>query len=129
MKRVRTAFIAFVPALLAFAPAAVAQVPLVLPDGSPKASVSQTVGLSEFTVTYNRPAVNKRKVWGALVPYGQPWAPAFVERLGQPHRGAAEVRRPEGRPRELREGAGDGPRGPEKAHQRGDRKAEIGRMP
>ena len=73
MKRVRTAFVAFVPALLAFAPAAVAQVPLVLPDGSPKASVSQTVGLSEFTVTYNRPAVNKRKVWGALVPYGEPW--------------------------------------------------------
>jgi len=45
----------------------------VLPDASPKASVSQTVGLAEFKVTYHRPAVNKRKVWGALVPYGDVW--------------------------------------------------------
>lgn len=44
-----------------------------LPDASPKASVSQTVGLAEFKVTYHRPAVNKRKVWGALVPYGDVW--------------------------------------------------------
>lgn len=44
-----------------------------LPDASPKASVSQTVGLAEFKVTYHRPAVNKRKIWGALVPYGDVW--------------------------------------------------------
>jgi tetratricopeptide (TPR) repeat protein len=73
MKRVRTAFIAFVPVLLAFAPAAIAQTQLVLPDPSPKASASQTVGLTEFTVTYHRPAVNKRKIWGGLVPYGDVW--------------------------------------------------------
>ncbi len=76
MKRVRNALIAFVPVFLAFvpiAPAALAQVPIVLPDGSPKASVSQTVGLTEFTVTYHRPAVNKRKIWDGLVPYGQTW--------------------------------------------------------
>ena len=73
MKRVRAAFLAFVPVFLAFAPSAVAQVPLVLPDGSPKASVGQTVGLSDFSVTYHRPAVNKRKIWGSLVPYGETW--------------------------------------------------------
>jgi hypothetical protein len=73
MKRVRTAFLAFVPVFLTFVPTAQAQVPLVLPDGSPKASVSQTVGLSEFTVSYHRPGVNKRKVWGSLVPYGETW--------------------------------------------------------
>ena len=73
MKRVRAAFIAFVPVFLAFVPAAQAQVPLVLPDGSPKASVGQTVGLSEFSVDYHRPAVNKRKIWGELVPYGDTW--------------------------------------------------------
>ena len=73
MKRVRTALVAFVPVLLAFAPSAPAQTQLVLPDGSPKATVTQKVGLSEFSVTYFRPAVNKRKVWGGLVPYGEVW--------------------------------------------------------
>lgn len=73
MKRVRTAFVAFVPVFLAFVTPARAQVPLVLPDGSPKASASQTVGLTELTVSYHRPAVNKRKIWGGLVPYGEVW--------------------------------------------------------
>jgi tetratricopeptide (TPR) repeat protein len=73
MKPVRTVFLAFVPVFLAFAPAALAQPQLVLPDASPKASVSQAVGLAEFVVTYHRPAVNKRKVWGGIVPYGEVW--------------------------------------------------------
>ena len=73
MKRFTRALVAFVPVFLAFAPAAPAQPQLVLPDASPKASVSQTVGLAEFKVTYHRPAVNKRKIWGALVPYGDIW--------------------------------------------------------
>ena len=73
MKRFIRALVAFVPVSLAFAPAAPGQVPLVLPDASPKGSVSQKVGLAEFKVTYHRPAVNKRKVWGELVPYGDVW--------------------------------------------------------
>jgi tetratricopeptide (TPR) repeat protein len=73
MNSVRNTLVAFVPVLIAFAPAATAQQQLVLPDPSPKASASQTVGLSEFTVTYHRPAVNKRKIWGGLVPYGDVW--------------------------------------------------------
>jgi tetratricopeptide (TPR) repeat protein len=73
MKRFTRALVVFVPVFLAFAPAAPAQPQLVLPDASPKASVSQTVGLAEFKVTYHRPAVNKRKVWGELVPYGDVW--------------------------------------------------------
>ncbi|MFI5197237.1 MAG: DUF2911 domain-containing protein [Thermoanaerobaculia bacterium] len=73
MKYVRNAMVAFVPVLLAFAPAGFAQVPLDLPQGSPKASLSQTLGLTDFTVTYHRPAVNKRKIWGGLVPYGDVW--------------------------------------------------------
>src|SRR5664279_1445299 len=73
MKRFIRALVAFVPASFAFAPAASAQQQLVLPDASPKGSVSQAVGLAEFKVTYHRPAVNKRKVWGELVPYGDVW--------------------------------------------------------
>lgn len=50
-----------------------AQQPLHLPDPSPAASLSQTVGLTEIKVSYHRPAVNGRKLWGALVPYGEVW--------------------------------------------------------
>ena len=51
-----------------------AQAPaLKTPEASPAASVSQTVGLTKLTVDYHRPAVNGRKVWGELVPYGQVW--------------------------------------------------------
>jgi len=47
--------------------------PLVLPKQSPRASVSQTVGLTEITITYDRPAVNGRQVWGKLVPFDTVW--------------------------------------------------------
>ncbi len=54
--------------------AALAQLPpLDLPDASPKASVTQQVGLTDITIRYHRPAVAKRRVWGELVPYGQVW--------------------------------------------------------
>jgi tetratricopeptide (TPR) repeat protein len=60
-------------ALALFAAAARAQAPLELPDVSPAASVSQTVGLTDITINYHRPAVNKRKIWGGLVPYDEVW--------------------------------------------------------
>jgi tetratricopeptide (TPR) repeat protein len=46
---------------------------LTLPQPSPKATVSQTVGLTDIAITYHRPAVNKRMVWGDLVPWDQVW--------------------------------------------------------
>ncbi|HZW90502.1 MAG TPA: DUF2911 domain-containing protein [Myxococcaceae bacterium] len=63
----------FLLALLGATPA-LAQAPrLSLPDASPHASVSQRVGLTDITIDYHRPAVGKRKIWGALVPYDEPW--------------------------------------------------------
>lgn len=44
-----------------------------LPAPSPAASVSQTVGLTDFKIEYSSPAVSGRKIWGELVPYGQLW--------------------------------------------------------
>ena len=41
---------------------ALAQATLTLPDSSPAATVSQTVGTPTITIDYHRPAVNKRKV-------------------------------------------------------------------
>ncbi len=44
-----------------------------MPRVSPRASVSQHLGLTEISIDYHRPAVNERTVWGTLVPYGQVW--------------------------------------------------------
>lgn len=44
-----------------------------LPQASPKAMVSQTIGLTDITVNYHTPGIKGRPVWGKLVPYGQVW--------------------------------------------------------
>ncbi len=46
---------------------------LKVPRPSPAATVSQTVGVTEITVSYSRPGVGGRQIWGALVPYGEVW--------------------------------------------------------
>ncbi len=50
-----------------------AQTILTLPEASQSAKVVQRVGVTDITITYHRPLVNGRKVWGGIVPYGQPW--------------------------------------------------------
>ena len=40
------------------------------PSVSQKAKVSQRVGISDITITYSRPSVNNRDIWGNIVPYG-----------------------------------------------------------
>ena len=40
---------------------------------SPKASVTQTIGVTDITITYSRPGVKGREIWGKLVPYGEVW--------------------------------------------------------
>lgn len=40
---------------------------------SPAATLSQDFGLCQVKLTYARPAVKGRKIWGGLVPYGQIW--------------------------------------------------------
>lgn len=50
-----------------------AQAQMQVPQLSPKAAVSQTIGITDVTISYHRPSVNNRKVWGGLVPHGQVW--------------------------------------------------------
>ncbi|HEY8134222.1 MAG TPA: DUF2911 domain-containing protein, partial [Thermoanaerobaculia bacterium] len=55
-------------------PLAAQQAPqLTLPRVSQKQSVTQTVGLTDVTITYSRPGVKGRPIWGALVPYDKVW--------------------------------------------------------
>jgi hypothetical protein len=53
--------------------AVAARADLVLPAPSPGASTKQTVGLTDLTITYSRPGVKNRVIWGGLVPYDKPW--------------------------------------------------------
>ncbi len=43
------------------------------PRPSPKATVTQRIGLTDFALSYSRPSVKGRAIWGALVPYDKPW--------------------------------------------------------
>src|SRR5688572_28582167 len=65
----------FLLAIILFAVPLYAQVPYnsAVPNGyTKKAVVSEEVGLTQVTITYHRPAVNKRegKIWGAIVHKG-----------------------------------------------------------
>jgi Protein of unknown function (DUF2911) len=40
---------------------------------SPKAFVMETVGLKDISISYSRPGVKGRKIWGGLVPYDKVW--------------------------------------------------------
>ncbi|MCA9670281.1 MAG: DUF2911 domain-containing protein [Myxococcales bacterium] len=51
----------------------VASAELKLPHKSPKAKVVQYIGMTKVKVRYFSPAVRKRRIWGALVPYGKVW--------------------------------------------------------
>lgn len=46
---------------------------LELPQPSPWAQVSQKFGLAQATVTYSRPSMKGRTIFGSLVPYGEMW--------------------------------------------------------
>jgi len=72
MHKVRTVVLAL---LLFSVPATVrAQSALMnLPRPSQHAVLTQRIGITDITINYSRPLVNDRKVWGQLVPYGQPW--------------------------------------------------------
>lgn len=59
--------------LLLAATGAFAQQPVRAPRPSPKASVMQSVGITDVTINYNRPGVKGRAIWGALVPWDKVW--------------------------------------------------------
>lgn len=44
-----------------------------IPRASPKATISQMIGVNNVSLTYGRPSVNGRKIIGNLVPYNKVW--------------------------------------------------------
>ncbi|MCM2314087.1 MAG: DUF2911 domain-containing protein [Thermoanaerobaculia bacterium] len=62
-----------IAAALALAISVPALAQVTLPRPSPNATVKQLVGVGEVTVSYSRPGVKDRKIWGELVPYDKVW--------------------------------------------------------
>jgi hypothetical protein len=51
-----------------------AQAPKVdFPQASPTATLKQHVGLTDIEITYSRPSVKGRVIYGGIVPYGEVW--------------------------------------------------------
>src|SRR5690606_33447414 len=44
-----------------------------LPAASSSQTVTQALGIKNVTLTYQRPSVNGRVIFGGLVPFGQVW--------------------------------------------------------
>jgi len=44
-----------------------------IPRLSQRGTVTQRIGLTDITITYHRPAVGGREIWGKTVPYGKVW--------------------------------------------------------
>ena len=59
--------------LLVLAFAIPSQAQIQTPQPSPSSKIEQKVGLTDVTVTYSRPGVKGRKVFGDLVPFGKLW--------------------------------------------------------
>lgn len=71
---VRSALLVAVVAAASITPALAQGGPkLDMPAASPAGKFEQRVGLTDVAVTYGRPSVKGRKIFGELVPYGQVW--------------------------------------------------------
>ena len=44
-----------------------------IPRVSQRGTISQRLGLTDITITYHRPEVGGREIWGKVVPYGKVW--------------------------------------------------------
>src|SRR5918992_1151428 len=75
LKRISVSFFA-VLFVFCFAASAFAQVRV--PRPSQKASVTQTIGVTDVTITYHRPGVKGRKIWGDP-PAGAPAGTATLD--------------------------------------------------
>lgn len=63
----------FVFGTVLLATIATSRADLELPDASQLAVTKQRIGLTDITITYYRPLVNGRKIWGGVVPLGEVW--------------------------------------------------------
>ena len=71
--QIRTAFVLTMCVVAVGALSSGQSLMLDLPRQSQHAQITQRIGITDITISYHRPLVNGRKVWGDVVPYGQVW--------------------------------------------------------
>lgn len=49
------------------------QAQIAMPQASPSATLTQHFGLTDLSISYSRPSMKGRKIFGGLLPYGQLW--------------------------------------------------------
>lgn len=52
---------------------ATTQAQIKAPQASPKAKLTQTVGLTEVAIEYSRPSLKGREMFGGMLPFGEMW--------------------------------------------------------
>lgn len=51
-----------------------AQTPKIeFPAPSPGSTLKQRIGITDIEIVYSRPSMRGRKIFGALIPYGEVW--------------------------------------------------------
>ena len=70
MKKIQLLLICFLMGMID------AQAQVQTPQPSPLATINQVVGLTDFEITYSRPSMNGREIFGKLVPYDKLWRTA-----------------------------------------------------
>src|SRR3989440_8263322 len=73
MKTLTPKLFALCLAILGLGGTVSAQNDFTLPDVSQAAEAKQRIALTDIAINYHRPLVNRRKIWGGLVPYGKVW--------------------------------------------------------
>lgn len=68
MSSLKRSFVFLFAALFVLSCVSVAMAQVVTPRPSQKASVMQTIGVTDVTITYSRPGVKGRKIWGDPTP-------------------------------------------------------------
>ncbi len=72
LRTVSTVLCSLLPAVSSF-PSAAEEHPFEIPRTNPPATLVQRVAATEFEVSYQRPRVKGREIFGALVPWGEVW--------------------------------------------------------
>jgi hypothetical protein len=67
----KISLVTIIALLILFAPEGISQ--LETPQPSPKGRIEQRVGVMDVAISYSRPGIRGRKIFGDLVPYGQVW--------------------------------------------------------
>jgi tetratricopeptide (TPR) repeat protein len=73
LRKCAIAFVVFAGLSLAVSSGHAQSALLNLPRDSQHATVMQRIGITDITITYSRPLVKGRPIWGKLVPYGEVW--------------------------------------------------------